>query len=451
MTGTKTPFDLGKAADRLSTMIQFPTVSARLGEREVDEAFAGLIDYLQVAYPETTRAATVDASIPYHLVFDIPGSRPDLESILLIAHYDVVDVQPDAWTHPPFGGEIEDGYIWGRGALDDKNVLCAQLEAVEAILASGRRPERGIVIALGGDEELSGHSGARRIAASFGDRRFHMVLDEGAVIAVGMLSQPSLPVALIGIAEKGHVNITVEARTQPGHASMPPGTTAVGILARAIRRIERRPFRPRLTSTMREFFRALAPVTRFPLGVIYRFPAPCWPLLRLALTRAPQTRALVATTQAVTMTRGSNAPNVLPESAQAVINVRILPGESVGGVLARIRRLLRRIPVEARVTDEQDAHNPVSSSITARERYEAVASIAASLAVCVPAPFLVTASTDSKWYAGHSDAIFRFLAAVLDQGEIDRIHGVDERISIENLDRMIRFYLLIVERICLHE
>jgi carboxypeptidase PM20D1 len=448
--------DIGAAVNRFARSVRFATVSARIHEEETRDAYVGLLDFIVDSYPHLFAAAHVEREDPWRLVVELPGTDSSLEPLLVLAHFDVVPVEPgteSAWSHPPFSGAVDDGFIWGRGTLDDKNVLIAALEAAERVVSCGKRLERGLVLAFGGDEELSGIRGAAESARTMrrAGRRFHFVLDEGAVIALGMLTTPSAPIALIGIAEKGHLNVALTATTIGGHAAMPPSRTAVGKLAKAIARIEARRFPSRLTYTMREFFRALAPHARFPHSFVYRHPRLFWPILRRVLASRPETDALTRTTQAATTAEGSRAPNVLPQHARAVINVRTLPGEQSDEVIARYRRLLAREDVEVSLLDPDDRGEPVAGSSLDHPGYRTVTEVAASLCDCVPAPFLVTGTTDSTWYADLTDAVYRFIPMALASEDIARIHGTDERLSIENFARLIDFYELVITRECVHE
>jgi len=440
--------------ERFARSLTYPTVSARIDEPATREAFSSFLDFLHASYPALFAAASVDRRDPWRLVLELPGTDASLDPALLLAHYDVVDVAPgsrETWSHDPFSGDVAGGYVRGRGALDDKNALVAILEAADSIVASGTMPRRGLVLAFGGDEELSGRRGAAAIAAGFAaaGRRFHMVLDEGAIVADRMLPAQRRPIALVGVAEKGHVNVAIRSRTGGGHAAMPPRRTAVGELARAITRIERRPFPARLIPTIRDFFRAQRAEVPFPVALVYRFPRLFWPALRAALTASPNSAALVRTTQAVTVARGGDAPNVLPASAEAIVNVRTLPGDTVETVLRRYRSLLRGRGVDVEVADPDAAHEPVTASGSGGAGYRAVAEVAARVFDCVPAPYLVTGSTDSKWYASLAGEVLRFVPMVLTAEEVERIHGVDERLSVDNFLRMVRFYDLFIREVCL--
>ncbi|MFW5688795.1 MAG: M20/M25/M40 family metallo-hydrolase [Spirochaetota bacterium] len=450
---TRTPEAEPAVIERLARALTFRTVSSRIDEPDVRDAYTALLDFLSHSFPELYATARVEQDEPWRLVIELPGSDPSLDPIVLMAHYDVVDVAGGSegeWTHAPWAGEIADGFVWGRGALDDKNVLMALLEAAERVVRAGTGLARGLVLAFGGDEELAGRRGAAVTAARWSDagRRFHFVLDEGAVIAVGMLAQPKTPVALIGVEEKGHVNVRLRAHQEGGHAAMPPRHTALGRLAAAVVRAEENPFPRRLTYSVGEFLRALAPHVAVPLRTVYAHPRLFWPLIRRVLAARPTSEALIRSTQAATMANASAAPNVLPQNAEAVFNVRILPGESVASVVEHYRALLGGFGVAVDVPDLEDAHDPVAGTSVSHAGYELISRTARELAECVPAPYLVTGSTDSKWYAPLADAVYRFLPMALDENEISRIHGTDERLSLENYSRLITFYERIILGAC---
>lgn len=422
---------------------------------EIDEAFAACISHLQSAYPRVFGAGKVRVDAPWRVVFDLPGSEPNLEPLLFLAHYDVVDVEAGTegrWTHPPFSAALADDCVWARGAIDDKSVLAAGLEAAEAMLEEGMELRRGLVFAFGGDEEISGRRGAGENAAAFAaaGRRFHAVMDEGAVVAVGMLRVPAAPLALVGIAEKGYADIRIRVAGDEGHAAMPPDRTAAGRLAELVRRVEQRPHRAELIPGVDAFFRALGARSRGLSGLIYRHPRLFRPLLLRSLTRTPASNALVRTTQAVTMLRASEAPNVLPAGAEAVVNTRILPGTSVAQVLEHYRRLCGD-EAQVDLVEDTGAGEPIGESSIVHSTYLAIEeAVAEHFPGAVVAPYLVTGSTDSKWYAALSDGLFRFVPLPLESRDLARIHGTDERILVSDYLRMIGFYRSIFMKECVH-
>jgi carboxypeptidase PM20D1 len=350
---------------------------------------------------------------------------------------------------------VADGFVWGRGTLDDKSALLGIMEAVEGLLAEGFSPRQTIYLAFGGDEETSGAFGARTIARTLAERgaRLSCVLDEGAVIGDGLLPFIQRPLAMIGVAEKGFANVQIVVEGRAGHSAMPGRGTSAGALAAAVSAIERRPFPVRLTPTVARFFRALAPHTRGLRGLGVRFLRPLWPLVSGILSADPGADALLRTTQAVTILRAGEKENVLPDRARAVINLRLLSGDSTQSALARIERIARRsVPrrfsvktgfLEGTTKSEPVPESPRDESLW-RALEESVHEIEPDAIV---APYLVVVYTDSRKFVGLAQSIVRLLPMVLPPEELRRIHAFDERISLPNYGGMIRFYGSLIRRL----
>ncbi|HEY9595537.1 MAG TPA: peptidase dimerization domain-containing protein, partial [Spirochaetia bacterium] len=283
--------------------------------------------------------------------------------------------------------------------------------------------------------------------------RLYCLLDEGSVIADGVVSIVKKPLALIGMAEKGFVNVRLTVTGTQGHSALPGPGTAAGALGAALAALERSPFPPRLTTTVHRFFRALAPHAAPGLGLALRLMRPLWPLLRSVLAADPSTDALIRTTQAVTMLRAGERPNVIPGEASAVVNLRILPGESTTSVLERVRRIAtRRIPrrftLRAEFLEGSDSSEPVPELVVDADLWDALRTTVAEIAPqAVAVPFLVVMATDSRRFSGLADSIVRFMPALLTSADIALIHGVDERITLENYGRMIAFYRAFIPRV----
>jgi len=438
------------AAERLARALSFRTISAYPHPSLPDE-FSGLLDFIEASFPRLFAVALVQREDPWRLIVHVPGTDRTLDPILLLAHFDVVAAQEDEWSHPPFGGLITDGYIWGRGALDDKGAFMAILEAAEAAV-SGGTPERGFVLAFGGDEELAGHRGAKVTAGELAElgRRFHFILDEGSAITDGVIANVPRRIALIGLGEKGLVNIRLVVEGTGGHAGRPPDSTALGALARAITRVEAHPFPAKLLGTVERFFRTIGKVATGPVGLVYRHPRLFWPILRRVLAASSSTNAIIRTTQAVTMASGSSAPNVLPAIASCTVNVRILPGQSLDDVTEHYHRVLRRSAVRMEI-DEKGRNDVPAETPSDHDAYHSVKNaMNAADADVVVTPFIITDSTDSKHYLSLSDAILRFVPMTVTQRDLESIHGCDERVSVESYERMIRFYSELIHEVCFH-
>jgi carboxypeptidase PM20D1 len=438
------PLDAGAAAERLAGALRFRTVSNQDHGALDASQFLGLHQYLQQAFPRVHAALGREVVGGYSLLYTWAGSDPALAPILLMGHMDVVPVEPGTeaqWTHPPFEGRIADGYVWGRGAWDDKAGVLGTLEAVENLLEDGHAPRRTILLAFGHDEEAGGHGGAAQIAALLGQRgvKPEMVLDEGLIVGVGLVPGLSAPVAAIGTAEKGYVTLELTATAQGGHSSVPPRTTAIGVLAEAIRRLEQNPVPGGLTGLVRQTFERLAPEMPFTHRLVF---ANLWlfrPLVERSMEGKPSSAALLRTTTAVTIVEGGVKENVLPSSARAIVNFRILPGDSMHSVTEHVRETVRGLSVEVRQAgDPGQEPSPVSDA--GSEAFRRVErTVREVLPEAIVAPALVTGATDARHYAPLSRNVYRFRAILVGPEDVQRFHGKDERIAVENHALAIRF------------
>ncbi len=441
------PFHRDGYKERLAGALRIPTISYDEKSQGQPAPFKEFHTYLESAFPLVHQHLQKQVINDLGLIFKWSGSTPGREPILLMAHMDVVPIAPGTeadWIHPPFSGTIADGYIWGRGALDDKASLVGILEATEALLQSGFTPQRTIYLAFGQDEEVGGQQGAVAMANWFAEQqiRFAFVLDEGGMIVEGV--SPEGLTALIGIAEKGMVSLELSVKAKGGHSSMPPQQTAVGIVSKAITRLEEHPFPADFTflTGMIEQMGKRAPFSQ------RMFVANQWltsPLLD-RLSRGDQLiNAMVRTTTAATMISGSVKENVLPARASAVVNFRIIPGETPESVKQEVIRLIDDPRVAVAFYGMVDPPSPVSS-ITSRGYQvvrDTIYETSGSLDVVV-VPGLVIAATDARHYAELSDTVLRFLCNIARAGDLDRLHGTNERISTENYEMVVRFYLNLI-------
>jgi carboxypeptidase PM20D1 len=437
------------AAERLAGAIRLRTISAEDPAAFDAAAFADLHRYLQRAFPRVHSHLRREMVATHSVLYTWPGSDPALKAILLVGHMDVVPVEPgteEKWQEEPFGGRISNGYVWGRGAIDNKSTVMGTLEAVEMLLGDEFRPARTVYLAYGHDEEVGGTGGAREIAAVLARRgvELEMVLDEGGVIGDGVLPGIASPVALVGIAEKGFVTLELSARARGGHSSLPPRERAVGIVSAAVAKLDERQMPARLDGPTQELFDRIGP--RLPLAQRAAF-ANLWltrPLVTRQLESRPATNAMVRTTTAPTMFQAGTKDNVLPSHAKAVINVRILPGDSIASVVEHTRRVVDDARVEVKVGGRFSAEpsavsSPTSAAFRSLER--TILSVAPDVVV---APYLVVVVTDARHYSGLGSNIFRFLPLRLTPGDLERMHGVNERIGIRDYESAIRAYRQII-------
>ncbi len=349
--------DVSVAATHMSVALQFATISSE--DASDTQALESFRAWLVATYPRFHSIAQRTVVGNGTLVYEWAGSDASLQPIVLMAHQDVVPVpQPERWRYPPFSGETAEGFIWGRGALDDKSSLIAILEAAESLVAAGHAPERGVIFVFGHDEE-SGGDGARAAAEWLASRaiRAAFVLDEGGLSLTDMPVTGG-PATLIGIAEKGYVTLQLAVEAAGGHSNAPGTRTAVDTLAQAIVAIRSNPFPARYEGVTRAMLEALVPhapfVTRMAIANSWLFE----PVLISQLTASPPAAATLQTTIAPTMLQGSPKQNVLPSVATAAINLRILPGESIESVIAHVREALGDLPV--RVTTHRAEHRAVA-------------------------------------------------------------------------------------------
>ena len=355
----------------------------------------------------------------------------------------------DAWEQGAFSGVRVADEVWGRGALDDKGSLVCLLAAVEGLLAAGFVPERGVYLAFGHDEEIGGHNGAEVIAKTLAERgvRLAWALDEGGMVVTDLAGEFGQPVALVGVAEKGSVSLSLSTEAQGGHSSMPPPQSAVGIVAAGVRALEARKPDAALVRTTRSTIDFLAPelpfVARFVLANLGAFEG--W-LVRGAET-IPTLDAINRTTTAVTIFRGGTKENVLPRHAEAVVNFRIRPGDSVASITDHVRATIADPRIRVEVAGGTTPREPSPESPVDGEAFHTVQSaIHAHFPDVWVVPYLVFGGTDARHFARVTENVYRFLPfRVTDEGR-SRLHGVGERVAVSDLETAVRFYRELVRR-----
>ncbi|QBS43992.1 M20/M25/M40 family metallo-hydrolase [Nocardia sp. CS682] len=432
------PVDL-RTAERLAAALRCVTVSTDDPNHVDDAAFAQLSAHLEQSFPRVHAELELER-FGHSRLYRWPGVEPERVCAILLAHQDVVPVDdPQRWTHPPFAGVIDDEFIWGRGAIDDKSRLLAILEAVEAALAAGVRPRHTIFLAFGHDEEVFGDTGAMHMAQRL--RRdgvqADLLLDEGGMITEGVAEGVEQPVASIMLGEKGYATVQLSVSEVGGHSSMPGKQTAVGRIARAVSRIQDHPMPLRMTPVTADMLarlRQAMPASRSRLLGLAGIAAP---LITRVMAMRPQTEAMVRTTTAPTVIRGGVKANVLPQHAEAFVNFRILPGDSVQSVLAHCRKVVRDKGV--RIEAEGMASEPTVHAAPG-PAFDMIADIARAIVPgVVVTTGIVPGATDSRHYHDLAGTRCNFAPIVLGARDIASIHGTDERLSLVNYARLIEF------------
>jgi carboxypeptidase PM20D1 len=444
------PVDEAGAASRLGEAVRLRTISSREDPALNASQFKQLHALLQQRFPKTHAVLKREVVGDLSLLYTWPGSKPDAQPIMLMAHQDVVAVAPGTetdWKVEPFSGQVKDGFVWGRGAWDNKGNLMAQMEAVEMLIASGYQPERTVYLAFGADEEIGGLRGATRIAALLKERKVRLafVMDEGLLITDGIMPGLSKPAALIGIAEKGYMSVVLKVSATPGHASMPPpiGTSAIAMMSAALKRIDDDQLPAAIRGVAGEMFATIAPemsgFQRVALSNLWLF----GPLVQKQLAKSASTNAMLRTTTALTIFNAGNKDNVLPGRAEATVNFRLLPGDTKEQLMTRVKAQvsdasgtdkfeLTAVPgaIDASKVAPTDSAQYQLINRTVREVFPGT----------LVAPGLMIGGTDSIRFEDISDHIFKFSPVHAKASDLPRFHGTDERIATSNVAEMIRFY-----------
>lgn len=436
---------------RLAEAIQYPTISTSEVGAWDSTSFLGFHTYIQTAFPLVDSLLEREVISDLSLLYTWKGQDPSQKPILLMGHIDVVPVPKEneaAWTHPPFSGARADGFVWGRGTLDDKVGVIGILEAVETLLRDGFQLQTTVYLAFGHDEEIRGSRGAAAIAEKLTNQGelLSFVLDEGGVISTGVLPGIDAPVALIGTAEKGYVTLELTVKANGGHSSIPPRHTAVGRISRAITRLEDNPFPRSLEGPTLQMFEQLAPSMDLFEKTIF---ANLWlmkPVVLHQLSKEALTDAAIRTTTAATMISGGAVENVLPTEARAVVNFRIVPGETVASVVERVTDVIDDEQVTIRTLPE----SALEPSRISDPNADSFALIERTLRQTRPgevlvSPFLMLGGTDARYFESIADQVYRFSPIVLNGAEdSDRIHGINERVRIDEYVQGVKFYYQLI-------
>ncbi|XP_072050979.1 N-fatty-acyl-amino acid synthase/hydrolase PM20D1-like [Amphiura filiformis] len=439
-----------RLVSNLQQVVRFNTTSRERGDMNYEEILK-VHQFIQQAFPTIHSSPLVKREVinQYSLLYTVEGSEPSLKPYILCAHMDVVPVEEDSWDVPPFEGRLVDGFIYGRGTLDDKHSLLGILEALEFLLQRGEKPVRPIILAFGHDEEVEGRDGAKEIAAVLKDRgiQAEFLIDEGLTVTDGLVPGMSNLVALVGVAEKGYLNLELSVDSAPtGHASMPPKETNIGILSQAVSRLETNPFPSMFgKGPERAMFEFLGAEIIFPLKMVI---ANFWlfsPIFEWIMSRKPSTNAFLRTTTALTVFKGGIKRNVLPPSATANINFRIHPAQTVQDVIDYVKKVVNddRIKLKTIAAHEPSHISPYSeSSLGFKSIAQCVKQVFPGASV---SPSVLIANTDTKWYPDITANRYRFFPVVTDASDINRIHGHNERISIGHYLEMVQFYYLLMK------
>lgn len=459
--------DLDGAVERLSRAVQFPTISNQDRNDFDSKAFDDYHAFLAEAYPnvhKVLKREVLGDPRPYSLLYTWEGKNPDLPPALFYAHQDVVPVPEDSrdqWEQEPFSGAVVDGYIWGRGVVDDKNQIHGILEAAEMKIAEGWQPERTLYFVFGQDEEVGGPEGARYIAEVLEERgieRFAFVMDESAPLIPGIF--PGLPdnTALIGIAQKGYLSLELAINAVGGHSSQPPDESNIGILAEAITKLENAQFPYRIHPALRHQYRYLGPELDEAIQPLYAAVAfgkdgemtDLEKQFIEVMAQTPVTRAMMRTTIAVTMINAGIKDNVLPPSATAVVNFRPMPGDTPEVIIEHVKQAIG----DERITVRDISASTPATAMADPEGpgYKAMEKTIRQIwgNDLVVAPFFVIGGSDSKHFQARPFApdVYTFTAIQLENmKEFEGFHGVNERLLVDEYAKTIGFFYQLMDNL----
>ncbi len=438
--------DREESVRNLAALVRCRTVSYEDASLEDDAEFEKLVSLLPTLYPNVFRTCSLMRFPGRALLFRWEGrSRGD--AAVLMAHYDVVPVEEANWSKPAFKAIIEDGVMWGRGTLDTKVTFNGILTGAENLIRQGFQPEHDVYFAFSGGEEING-PGAENIVDYFTRQgiSLSMVLDEGGAVVEDVFPGVKGQCALIGIAEKGLLNLEYSISGAGGHASAPAPHTPVGRLSMACAKVESHPFKMHITKPVRQMFDTLGRHSSFLYRMIFaNLWAFGWVLDLLTRKTGGELNALLRTTVAFTQMRGSKAPNVIPPTASMVSNLRLNPSDSIASVTERIRKVIGDGDVKISALTGMEP-SPVSR--TDCEGWDIVAdACAGTWKGCIVSPYLMVQCSDSRHYGPISDRVYRFSAMDMTAQERRMLHGNDERIRLEVVCRAVEFFMRVMKRL----
>ncbi len=441
--------DEDKAIDRLSEAIQHKTVSLEDTTEIVYDQYDDFIAFLEKRYPHLHQKVEKQRIGKYSVLYKWEGNESNLKPAMLIGHYDVVPVSSGSdtlWTYSPYKGAVDEGFVWGRGTLDDKSGIMSIMEAGEYLAEQNFNPDRTIYVALHHDEEVGGVRGAQRIAEHLQDKGVELayLVDEGLPIAEEIIENVEVPLAMIGIASKGSVNIELAYNQDGGHSSMPPRSSVIGTLSNAVNRIERKPMKASYRGLIVETFDPLIPYMTYTQRLAFNNTWLFRRIIKNKLSNNPATNAALRTTAAKTIFEAGFKENVLPVEGRVIINFRIHPNDTVEDVVEYVRDRIRNDRINIQVLDRARNSSPVSS--TKAMPYKMLKrTIEESFGEVLVSPSLFIAASDARHFHDLTSNIYRFRPIRARHEDRSRIHGIDERISTENYIEMIRFQIRLIE------
>lgn len=434
--------------DNLSKAIKIQTISHENIEDFDSIQFNNFSSFLKTTYPLTDSILEKKIFNSFSLLYKWEGSNSTLKPIILMAHLDVVPVIEENladWKYYPFGGEIVKDTLWGRGAIDDKVGVVAIIESIELLLKNGFVPQRSIYISFGHDEEINGMNGAKVIADYLEKENIEaeFVLDEGGSIVQNMIPDIEKDVALIGIAEKGFVSLKLSVELEGGHSSYPEKETAIDVLAKAIAQLKSKPFPATISLPLEKFIDNLGPEMPCINKLVFANKSIFKSLIINIYQKSATGNALVRTTTSPTIFNAGIKDNIIPQFANATVNFRIIPETTIASVIERVKQIIDDERIKIKV--ENFSSEPSKVSSTTSFGYKIInKSISEIYPETLVSPYLVIAATDSRHFNNISENIYRFSTIKINNDNIKSMHGLNERISVNEFENAIRFYYQLI-------
>lgn len=433
--------------------VKFKTLS-NIDESKVDwKVFDAFLDFVAKTYPNVHKNCDI-MDVGYTRIYILRGTNKDKLPVALMAHYDVVGASADQlsqWKCDPYCGKVEEGYIWGRGSLDDKTDLIMKLETFEDLIKDGYKSERDLYLIMGHNEEIGGvsnpNSGANRVVEELKKKgiRFYMVCDEGSAYIEGStFGFKDTYVCPIGVVEKGQVDVHIVAKHKGGHSSTPPNMTALSVAVKAARRIDKRNFRARYSPALNMLFKEAGPYFPFHLRLVL---CNMWlfkPIVKIVALQIPLSAAFFRTSKALTMAQGSEAYNVLPQEATMTFSFRIASFDSIDSVIKRVKKLGGK-KVEYRIGKQSE---PSTTSKINDEIYNKLKSTILEMRPnTIVMPYINVGGTDSTAYHQICDNVYRFAPLTYSKDNWESVHGANERIATKDLSLIPLFYKKLIDKV----
>lgn len=444
---------VSRIVESLSQAIRFQTISYENQEKIDYRAYESFTAFLQTRFPLAFTQLTVEPVNQYSLLLRWSGSNNSLKPVMFDGHYDVVPIEPGTendWTQPAFSGAIVDDTIWGRGAIDNKGGVIAMLEGIEALVSEGYKPKRKLLFSIVHDEEIGGLQGAAKMAEKLLAEGIELeyLVGEGGFIFGGspMLPEDSL-MAMIATAEKGYVTLNLSAKSEGGHSSRPPADSAIVRLAKAVTVLHENPFEAELVAPATDMFEALAPYEGGIRGFMMANTGLFGGMIASSMAKDANFQGMVRTTTAVTKFNSGVKENVIPQSATASVNFRLLPNISPKQLIDIVKQKINDPSIDIALSRDVPLGGTLKIADKEAVGYRIISeSIAAADQDIVVVPGLFLATTDARHYGELTDNIYRFHALTVDADDASMVHGTNERISFESIERGFNITLDLIRR-----